>query len=68
MSFIEKTTEECDCCSDEMVMYYIPLPQGAVTFGFPNGFVLHIGEDELQTLYLAIKEHLTGLHDVHPID
>ena len=67
MSFIKVTEEKCACCDDTLSVYHIPLPPDSVTFNPEDNFWLHLDEEELQTLYLEIKEHLTGLHDVQPI-
>lgn len=67
MSFIETTTEKCSCCDDDMTMYHIPLPLEDVTFDAEDGFCLHLNQEEMQTLYLEIKEHMMGLHDVEPV-
>ena len=66
-SFIKVTEDKCACCDDTVLVYHIPLPTTAVTFNPVENFTLHLDEEELRTLYLEIKEHLTGLHDVQPI-
>ena len=68
MSFITVTTETCDCCEDSFELYRIPLPLDAVSYNFPENFVLSLDREELQTLYLEIKEHLMGLADVQPVE
>ena len=55
-------------CDDEVVTYTIPLPLDGVSFNYMDGFQLEIGEDEMMALYLALKEHAMGLHDVQPVD
>ena len=67
MSFIKVTEEECACCDNTLSVYHIPLPITGVTFDPEDHFTLHLDEKELRTLYLEIKEHLTGLHDVQPV-
>ena len=68
MSFIQKTVEKCSCCSDSVEVYHIPLPSTGVTFNPEDNFVLHLDRDEMQTLYLEIKEHLMGLADIQPVE
>ena len=66
-NFIKKTETPCSCCDEEVTMYTVPLPSDAVSYNFMDGFSLELDEDEFMTLYLAMKEHLTGLADVLPV-
>lgn len=66
MNFIKVTEEHCACCDDTMMVYHIPLPPDSVTYNPDDNFMLHLDDEELQSLFLAIKEHLTGLVDVLP--
>ena len=47
-------------------MYTIPLPSDSVRYNYIDGFNLDLDEDEFRVLFLAMKEHLTGLVDVLP--
>ena len=66
-NFIKKNETSCFCCDEEVTMYTVPLPSDAVSYNYMDGFSLELDEDEFRTLYLAMKEHLTGLVDVQPV-
>ena len=68
MNFIETTEMPCECCDEPVTLYHIPLPMDSVTYDPKDNFCLHLDRDELETLYLAMKEHLTGLVDVLPVE
>ena len=68
MNFIETTESPCECCDEPVTLYHIPLPMDSVTFNPEDKFCLHLNEDEMQVLYLAMKEHLMGLADVQPVE
>ena len=68
MSFIKVTEEKCSCCEDTVDVYHIPPPTDSVTFNPVDNFVLHLDRDEMQTLYLEMKEHLMGLADIQPVE
>ena len=53
-SFIEVSS--CEDCGEKT--YHLPLPMPAVSFDNPEGFYLHLDEDEAMTLYLELKEVL----------
>ena len=68
MNFISVSKEDCTHCDDEFELFHIPLPLDSVSYEFGEGFFLHLDRDEMQTLYLAMKEHLMGLADVQPVE
>ena len=66
-NFIKVNESSCTCCDEDITMYTIPLPSDAVSYNFMDGFSLELDESEFMVLYLAMKEHLTGLADVQPV-
>ena len=68
MSFIKVSEAQCECCDDTFNVYHIPLPPDSVSYNPDDRFTLHLDEDEMRVLYLEIKEHMMGLHDVVPAE
>ena len=65
-NFIVKTTEPCCDCGEVVDVYRVPLPRDGVSYNFFDGFQLLLDEEEMRTLYLALKEHMLDLVDVQP--
>ena len=53
-NLIVKST--CSCCEDEI--FNIPLESDCVSYDPEFGFVVHFSRDEMQSLYLEMKEEL----------
>ena len=60
---MQVTATTCDCCDD--VTYHIPFQISDLsTFG--DEIIAHLTSEEMTSLYLELKEYITGMRDPEP--